>query len=185
MVLGINGGNDTPEEMQFFVDTFQITFPILDDTANITAAYRQTGALSPFPLDYVIDRDGNVAYFATEYDPTAISGVIDGLLETAVAVQDVPQAEPTLAVSAVPNPFNPSTRIHFELPDPAAVTLVVHDARGRQVRRLLQGSDHQAGRHALAFDGRDDQGRALASGVYLVRLQAGARSSSAKLTLTR
>jgi hypothetical protein len=185
VVLGINGGNDSPEEMQLFADAFQITFPILDDTTNITIAYRQTGALSPFPLDYVIDRQGNVAYFATEYDPVAMSEVIDELLEAPVAVQDAPQVAPTLTVGAVPNPFNPATRIHFELPDPAAVTLVVHDTRGRQVRRLLQGRDHPAGRHALAFDGRDDQGRALASGVYLVRLQAGAQRSSAKLTLTR
>ena len=53
---------------------------LLDDD-YVTPQYRQNGAISPFPLDYVIDPAGRVAYYATEYDPEAMMAAIDELLE--------------------------------------------------------------------------------------------------------
>ena len=182
-MLGINAGPDPIEELEVFLSAFQVSFPILLDTGTITNQYRQTGALSPFPLDYVIDPDGDVAYFSTEYDPDAMVAVIDDLLATHVAVDEVPPA--SLSLTAAPNPFNPRTEISFVLPGALAVTLDVHDARGRRVRRLLDAAPHDAGRHALGFAGRDDAGRELAAGVYLLRMQAGDRRLVHKLTLLR
>jgi endonuclease/exonuclease/phosphatase family metal-dependent hydrolase len=71
----------------------------------------------------------------------------------------------------VPNPFNPSTRILFEMDGPGTAELSVFDARGRLVRRLTRG-DYPAGTHQVTWDGSDQQGRPAASGVYQVRLVA-------------
>lgn len=73
---------------------------------------------------------------------------------------------------AFPNPFNPTTTIAYELPHDAAVTLTIHDAAGRLVRTLRSDDFEAAGRREALWDGRDDGGRPIASGVYLVRLKA-------------
>jgi glucuronoarabinoxylan endo-1,4-beta-xylanase len=68
-----------------------------------------------------------------------------------------------------PNPFNPETFIEFEIPRSSVITVKIFDVLGREVRTLVH-ADFQAGRHRIRWDGRDDAGRAAASGLYLVRL---------------
>jgi hypothetical protein len=75
-----------------------------------------------------------------------------------------------LALSApAPNPLRSSTVLRLALPRAARVTLTVLDAQGRRVRTLLAGAQ-PAGEHAITWDGRDDGGRRVADGIYLVRL---------------
>ena len=83
-----------------------------------------------------------------------------------------------------PNPANPGTTVRFALPAPAAVTLTVHDLAGRRVATLVAGH-REAGSHAVAWDGRDGAGRAMPSGVYLVRLHAGQVQRTARLVLVQ
>jgi glucose/arabinose dehydrogenase len=83
-----------------------------------------------------------------------------------------------------PNPFNGETLIRFALPAPAEVELAVYNLAGQRVKVLAAGS-RAAGRYALPWDGRDEQGRALASGVYLCRLRGGERIELGKLLLLR
>lgn len=85
---------------------------------------------------------------------------------------------------AYPNPFNPATTVRFSLPEKRVVDLVVFDVRGVLVRRLFAGS-LEAGEHELRWDGRDDSGKPVASGLYLLRLQAGGEVRSTKLLLAR
>jgi len=99
-------------------------------------------------------------------------------------VADVPVPSAYVLHANAPNPFNPSTRLSFELPLPEVVRLGVFDAQGRRVRTLLDGS-REAGRHELEWDGRDDGGRAVASGVYLCRMEAGDYRRTIRMTLIR
>jgi PKD repeat protein len=71
-----------------------------------------------------------------------------------------------------PNPFNPSTAIAFELPEPCRIRLVVYNSAGRTVRVLADGKQ-PPGMQTVEWDGRDDAGRGLPSGVYVCRLEAG------------
>ncbi len=71
-----------------------------------------------------------------------------------------------------PNPFNPSTSIEYALPQAAKVELVIYDILGRPVRTLAANTLQSAGFYRLAWDGRDEAARAVASGVYLYRLRA-------------
>jgi len=72
-----------------------------------------------------------------------------------------------------PNPFNPRTTIQFTLTDPARVILEIYDAAGRHVRRLIDGRMMSAGTHRTPWNGRDDTGREVASGVYFYHFKAG------------
>ena len=83
-----------------------------------------------------------------------------------------------------PNPFNPSTTIRYSLPRPAKVTVSIHDVLGKKVDQLT--SERQpAGAYLLVWDGSDQSGRELDSGVYFIRLQADSYGSTKKMVLIR
>ncbi len=79
-----------------------------------------------------------------------------------------------------PNPFRPSTLISFTLTKYTAVTLVVTDALGREVARLVDSEQRQAGTHSVTFDARD-----LPSGLYLYRLETASHILTRKMLLMR
>lgn len=85
-----------------------------------------------------------------------------------VAVDEEVNRKPTVVVLSqnYPNPFNPSTIVRYELPGPYEVTISIHDALGREVRKFSQGFQ-PAGEHAVTFDARG-----MASGVYFYRMLA-------------
>jgi hypothetical protein len=83
-----------------------------------------------------------------------------------------------------PNPFNPSTVIAFGIEEPARVSLRIYDAAGRIVRVLLD-ERREAGRHEAIWDGRDEGGMPVGSGVYFYRFEAGAFSETNKMILLR
>lgn len=88
----------------------------------------------------------------------------------------LPQA---MALSAYPNPFNPSTALSYQLQATSQVRLTVWDTAGRLVATLVNGVQ-EAGQHSITFDGSK-----LASGVYLVRLTAGAQTQVQKMVLMK
>jgi hypothetical protein len=83
-----------------------------------------------------------------------------------------------------PNPFNPTTTITFNLPHSGATSLVVYDVRGRLVRTLIDGV-LQAGPQNLEWDGRNNSGQRVASGVYLYRLTFGNNVQQKKMVLLK
>ena len=84
-----------------------------------------------------------------------------------------------------PNPFNPSTTLRFTLAYDANVDLSVFDTLGQRVRTLETGS-LRAGTHSVSWDGRDDGGRGVASGVYFARLVVpGAPANTRAMSLVR
>jgi subtilisin family serine protease len=85
---------------------------------------------------------------------------------------------------AVPNPFNPSTGLRFDLPADGNVELRIYDVAGRLVRSLLSGS-RPAGANAVHWNGKDDAGRAVASGTYFARLIVDGQVEIKSLTLVR
>jgi hypothetical protein len=70
-----------------------------------------------------------------------------------------------------PNPFNPETTIGYELPEVAHVHLIICDLSGRTIRTLVRAY-RQPGRYVVVWDGKDEVGRAVASGIYFYRLEA-------------
>lgn len=87
-------------------------------------------------------------------------------------------------VANAPNPFNPSTTIRFGLERSGYVDLAVYDVAGRRVRTLI-AQDYAAGEHRMRWDGRDDRGVDVPSGIYFARLSADGRTLSRKMTLLK
>lgn len=83
-----------------------------------------------------------------------------------------------------PNPFNPSATIVFEVAQPGMSVLAVYDLAGRLVRRLEAGP-RLAGRYEVTWDGRDDRGRGVSTGVYFCRLHTSHGTATRKMTLTK
>ncbi|HOX25878.1 MAG TPA: FlgD immunoglobulin-like domain containing protein [Candidatus Krumholzibacteria bacterium] len=101
---------------------------------------------------------------------------------TPVVEDGLPRA--TRLAGAWPNPFNPQTTIAFELARADHARVAVFDLQGRVVRTLVD-EDLPAGRHTAVWQGCDDGGRAVASGVYFVRLQAESGGGMAKVVLVK
>lgn len=87
-------------------------------------------------------------------------------------------------VATVPNPFNASTRLHFEVSRSGPAVLQIFDVRGRLVRLLLR-QDLEAGVHDALWDGTNGEGLPMASGVYFVRLESLGEQTQSKIVLLR
>ncbi|HOZ01986.1 MAG TPA: FlgD immunoglobulin-like domain containing protein, partial [Candidatus Syntrophosphaera sp.] len=83
-----------------------------------------------------------------------------------------------------PNPFNPSTSISFSVKEASPVIIEVYNLKGQLVRTLIKESK-AAGNHRIVFDGRDNAGQPLASGVYFYKMQAGKYSATRKMILMK
>ncbi len=83
-----------------------------------------------------------------------------------------------------PNPFNPSTTIRFSLREATRVKLEIRNVRGQLVK-VLANDRFNAGQHTLSWDGTDESGRQVASGIYLTYFQAGGEVRTRKMTLIR
>jgi hypothetical protein len=105
----------------------------------------------------------------------------DELFETdAVSIPSMPAA----LFQNHPNPFNPSTAIGYYLPSSAHVTLEIFDVSGRRIRSLVDGP-MAGGYHTALWNGADDAGRAVSSGIYFCVLRADKQSLTRKMTLLR
>ncbi|MCP4723999.1 MAG: T9SS type A sorting domain-containing protein [bacterium] len=83
-----------------------------------------------------------------------------------------------------PNPFNPSTTIRFDLPTYSHVNLVIYNVSG-EVVRTLANENFGFGNHRIVWDGRDDLGRQVSSGIYFYRLTAGRFTAVKKMLLIK
>jgi hypothetical protein len=162
------------------------------------ALYRGTSpGFVPGPGN-LIDELADAAYFDDEWSWNSgyfyklaaldIHGNVSGyalLLPETITDTETPTAPAASYLAQnFPNPFNPATRIVFGLAAPANVSLRIYDAAGRLVRVLVEGA-RPAGNYTELWDGRDSGGRAVASGIYFYRLQAGAFSETRKMALLR
>jgi len=106
--------------------------------------------------------------------------ILNGVLPVSCVRSENPTDTPSPEVAAapavsalhpnVPNPFNPSTRIEFDLARDGRVRLEIFDVAGQLVRTLADGEMRRGFRHVVTWNGLDSAGRRVASGVYFYRL---------------
>ena len=101
-------------------------------------------------------------------------------------ITDVPQTpiDSGLNLRAAPNPFNPMTLLSFEVPRAGSGQLAVYTADGRRIR-LLTRDYLGEGHHEFMWDGMNDRGQMVSSGVYYVQLRVGDRSDMRPVTLVK
>ncbi len=131
-----------------------------------------------FPLgDATID-----ASFTTSYGRT-FEYSFDFEVVEPISTDDVTTV-PQFELDNSPNPFNPETVIHYAIPEQAMTSLKIYNTRGQLVRTLV--SDIQSeGKHEMVWDGRDQQSKPLASGVYFYRLESGKHTLTRKLMMLK
>ena len=151
------------------------------DAADQTSLSRIWGGIHP-PAD---DIPGRTIGTRIGVDAFVLAESYFGQPATAVA-EDFTADRPTAFVLSqnYPNPFNSSTAIAFDLPRQGAVELTVYTIAGQQVATLVRGI-RAAGHYRITWDGRNDAGAALASGVYLYRLRIGSQVETRKMLLLR
>jgi len=179
---------------EYFYITTDATYML---SIEICMDYEQ-GALTPAQEDSLVllhYHDGEWQDITTFKDTVAnrICGTTDDLSPFALGVPGVatgiaddhstlPQ---TFALRPnYPNPFNPSTVIAFELPRSSAVEIIIYNVLGQSVRNLVNG-DRPAGRHSITWDGRDNAGHAVPSGMYFYRIEAGGFVAAKKMLLLK
>jgi len=133
-----------------------------------------------------ITDQGRIDALAVSGDHVVASAPFRGLLWLGRLTTATPDLAPVAASLAQnqPNPFNPSTSISYTMPRDGMVRLTVHDLRGRLVRTLVDGSRAE-GRQSAVWNGRNEAGAAVASGVYVYRLQAGGQTLSRSMSLIK
>jgi len=157
------------------------SFPASDATgslASIDIGNDSSPALADIDNDgdldlFVGEREGGLYFYRRIPGTTSVSSP-----ELDLAPQDFVLAQ------NYPNPFNPETTIEYRLSKSSRVTLSVYNLLGQRVATLIDA--HQpAGQHSVRWDGKDDFGKNVASGIYLYQLHAAGFSKSRKLVLLR
>ena len=112
-----------------------------------------------------------------------------GVFRTINPITKIDRGENTIAdefelYQNFPNPFNPLTVINYQLPIDNWVTLKIYDILGHEVKTLVM-QPQTAGHHTVRWDGRDNSGKQVSSGIYIYRLKSGELVKSRKMLLTR
>jgi hypothetical protein len=108
----------------------------------------------------------------------------DGTEKRSPSVEAVVGVYATVLDQNRPNPFNPSTEVGYRLGSDARVSLRIYDISGKLVRTLVD-APQTAGAYAVTWNGRDDKGRSVSSGVYFYKLRAGKFSQTRRMMLLK
>jgi hypothetical protein len=159
-------------------EAFALTGEAAGRTWTVPHQVESAGGFYAVDHEPQADADGEVTYTLRYAGP---GGRWEVLAQRTVTL---PSPAVVRLLSPQPNPFNPGTTVAFELDAPRTVRLDVYDLSGRRIARLAEGA-HPAGRHEVRWDGRDESGRAVASGTYVARLVTGRGVQAQKLVLVR
>ena len=173
-------GYDAPTPVQ--TEAIPLVLSGVDLLARAHTGTGKTAAFGLPTIERLLTRGGTRAPRALVLVPTRelavqVNGGSTGVGELASA--------PSFSLAQnFPNPAKNGTTIRFAIPAPADVRVALYDVQGRLVRTLVDGT-RAAGRHSVDWDGADDAGRRVASGVYFYRLSAGERVAERKLLMLR
>ena len=119
--------------------------------------------------------------------PTGGEGIgIDRVITVTEGATGAPRLPGETQLHApVPNPFNPRTTVSFDIAVAGPVTIRIYDSKGRMVRTILDGVPHEPGSYQEIWNGKDYNGRSVASGVYHVRFEAPGKVQAQSVTLIR
>lgn len=171
-------GADNTVKFYIYQGEFPSELALLDSTSESTITIKElTEGQTYYFRVTALDDQGNETGFSNllsiDIDQTSSVAEEPGLLPDEFVVHD-----------NYPNPFNPSTTISYGLPMDARVEVSIYNVRGQRVRQLLE-RDQTAGFQSVMWDGRNDAGRPVPSGVYLYRIVAGEFRASKKMLLLK
>ncbi len=186
-----NGGTGSASTVTGTLTTSDSDITIEDGTASfgtIPGSGTATNAASPFvirvaaaPADGIAEIDLHLST-GSRYDTYDVVTITLDLTGTGVD-------EPTIPVAFAlrqnyPNPFRGGTTLAFDLPHPSKTTLEVYNVAGRMVTTLVD-RELPAGRHVVAWNGKDSNGHDVSAGIYFYRVQSGANEAMKKMIILK
>jgi hypothetical protein len=151
---------------------------------TVTDSYGNTGT-AVYQVCVPTGMDGNAAVVSPVVE--TVQGECQGG-NMAISDPNVPdrlaRSKNDLALGNHPNPFNPMTTLSFNLPRESFTSLRIYNSAGRLVRTLVS-SNLESGPHAYVWNGRDDKGVAVPSGIYMYKLVSGSVAKSGKMVMLK
>jgi hypothetical protein len=176
------------EETQGMMDKIAVLLPPIGELdVDVDTNYTQLQFQSAYNLFFVED-DGSMGMHNFKFVRNLLKVTYDTLSGGTVGLFD--EADNfTLAKGYVleqnyPNPFNPTTTINFKLPKREKVRLVIYDVLGKSIRTLVS-SPMTAGSHSMEWDGKDQLGQTVSTGVYIYRLEGESVTLTKKMLLVK
>ncbi|MFN0158551.1 MAG: T9SS type A sorting domain-containing protein [Bacteroidota bacterium] len=170
---------------------------VFADSGVVTLCITVDSAVAPVELSWDINPENDIEYnLVGPLGKPSRPGVGVGKIRfaetmrtipiTALARQDNSSSHPreSSLQQNFPNPFNPETEIRFDVAQSGWLTLIVYDILGRPVRILASG-DYPRGSYAIRWNGSDEQGRDVASGLYLCQMVQSGKTITQKMVLVR
>lgn len=151
------------------------------NNAYLGSAIADIGGTAVVPLSGNLPA-GNLTVTVTNFNRITYQGGVEVVVDL-TPVEDTAPGAFALGQNH-PNPFNPKTSIRFTLPNAGNVNLDVYSATGQHIRTLASG-DMTAGQHEVTWNGKDDGGNAVGSGIYFYRLQGNSLSETKKMMLLK
>lgn len=149
----------------------------VDNPTVTSVTLEATTTASPTHSNLFVYRDGSqLRKEDATFDRTSMS------LSGVAATEDLPTAY--ALEQNYPNPFNPTTTINFALPKAGKVDVTVYNLLGQQVNNLVTG-DMPAGVHSVVWDGRNQDGQSVSSGIYFYKITAGDFSQTKKMMMLK
>lgn len=128
---------------------------------------------------------GSIVIHSNPESSSSLSSKLGTDSAMSLALEDAPAIPENYGLSQnSPNPFNPETEIRFELPEASYVILRIFNVRGQVIRTLVE-AQYEPGYHSIGWDGKDKNGNAASSGIYLYQLRAGSFAQIRKMTLLK
>ena len=141
--------------------------------------------------------NGNGRVYTITYSATDESGNSTTATATVSVPHDKGKVKKDLSISDLglspdtysllqnyPNPFNPETEIYFQIPEPGFVELKIYNTLGIEIKKLIS-SQYNSGFHSIKWNGLDEYGNQVSSGIYLYHLKAGEFTDIKKMSLMR
>ena len=137
------------------------------------------------PLERSITTTIKARAYKTDWDSSEVAMATYEMFISGINNDGIPQLPKELALHQnYPNPFNPSTFINYQLPKNSKVLLVIYNSQGQHIRTLVD-ERQPAGNYEICWDGTDNHGQRISSGLYLVRLIVGGKILVIKVLLMK
>ncbi len=163
--MAIDVANGSLSQVLDFQSASKIEYDLLMNGSGTASAYGAS-----YQNSTVIDQEGIIRLYRPTAETSTINNTINALL-MATSIEEPAVAYSFELKDNYPNPFNPTTRIPFTVDKTRSVKLAVYDARGAQVRTIVNAK-FGAGSYEASWDGLDDAGQLVSSGIYFLRLQS-------------
>ena len=195
-VTGIVRDGETSIPLEAEVEVEEAVDPRLPARTSNACTGRYRRLLLPGDYTLAFRRDGYVEQIHSVTVNESAMTTLDVDLEKGLGIdrgsapgrRSTEDASGTTAIDTSPNPFNPATVIRYRIPRGAgscvSVSIDVYDLRGGRVRNLVR-SCLAPGDHQVLWNGKDDRGRSLPSGVYIVALETAGETSRRRILLLR